>query len=252
MGRPRTGPGPGPEPRLRSPSRRGLIALALATATVVAGGAAILVAREGDAAVVVRPNSVAVIDADTNEVVAQVPVGLRPGPIAAADGTVWVGNLEGRTLTRIDASRREVVGGTDLRDRTPTGVAVDRATVWVAHGLLGVVSLVDVQFGRIRRTVPVARKGPYSSTGSIAADNASVWASSATVRSPACRRSPAGRPRRSRQGGAVAVAVGYGSAWVANSGSTVQRLSLLFERGDRVVHVPSGPGGSRWGRATSG
>ena len=106
------------------------------------------------------------------------------------------------------------------------------------------MSLVDVQFGRIRRTVPVARKGPYSSTGSIAADNASVWVvfGDGTI----ARLSPVtGRPTATESSGRapVAVAVGYGSAWVANSGSTVQRLSLLSNEEIGSYTVPSGPGG---------
>ena len=156
-GPPSDGPGPGPEPRLRSPSRRGLIALALATATVVAGGAAILVAREGDAAVVVRPNSVAVIDADTNEVVAQVPVGLRPGPIAAADGSVWVGILDDRAVTRITGRRLEDVSPQYPRSTTGHRRAsrTGSAPVWVAHGLRG-MGLADRPAVQ-RRSEPISR-----------------------------------------------------------------------------------------------
>ena len=97
----------------------------------------------------VPPNSVAVIDPATNEVVAQVPVGLRPGPIVSDRGYVWVGNLEDRTLTRIDVARRAMAGTFPLGGRTPTGLAVDRGIVWVGHGLLGSVSRVDAEFGHV-------------------------------------------------------------------------------------------------------
>ena len=71
----------------------------------------------------VRPNAVGVIDPETNEIVAEVPAGIRPGPIAASEGSIWVGNLEGRTLTRIDTAQRSAVATVSLDNKTPTGLA---------------------------------------------------------------------------------------------------------------------------------
>ena len=36
----------------------------------------------------------AVLDPKTNELVAEVPVGIRPGPVAVGEGAVWVANLD--------------------------------------------------------------------------------------------------------------------------------------------------------------
>ena len=54
----------------------------------------------------VSPNHVGIIDPKTNEIVDEIQVGLRPGPVAVGDGAAWVGNLDDKTLTKIDAGRR--------------------------------------------------------------------------------------------------------------------------------------------------
>ena len=81
-----------------------------------------------------RPNSVGVIDPGTNAIVAAIPVGIRPGPVAAGAGSVWVGNLQDQNLTRIDPQRRAPSGTVRSDNRTPTGLAIGAGAVWVAHG----------------------------------------------------------------------------------------------------------------------
>ena len=67
-------------------------------------------------------NAVGIIDPKSNEVVGQIPVGIRPGSLAVGSGSVWVGNEQDRTLTRIDAGKR-AVSSTFPLGSTPTGVA---------------------------------------------------------------------------------------------------------------------------------
>ena len=55
---------------------------------------------------VVAPNSVAIIDPESNSVIGSIPVGIRPSAIAVGEGAVWVGNLDDRTLSRIDPATR--------------------------------------------------------------------------------------------------------------------------------------------------
>ena len=98
----------------------------------------------------VPPNYVGVIDPGTNTIVAAIPVGIRPGPVAVGGGSVWVGNLQDRNLTRIDPRQRTGRGAVSLGDRTPTGLAVGASAVWVAHGLQGELSRVEPQFGQAR------------------------------------------------------------------------------------------------------
>src|SRR5688572_14860822 len=100
----------------------------------------------------VRANHVGLIDPGTNEIVAEIPAGIRPGPIDVFGGSVWVGNLQDRNLTRIDAQQRSQAGTVGLDNRTPSGIAVGEGAVWVAHGARGELSRVDPQFGQVTNT----------------------------------------------------------------------------------------------------
>jgi YVTN family beta-propeller protein len=225
------------------PRRRLLLAGAIVFAALVAGVAIVLLlTRQESSSVVVAPNSVAVIDPATDDVVTQVPVGLRPGPIAAERGFVWVGNLEDRTLTRIDVARRTMVGNFPLGGRTPTGLAVDRGVVWVGHGRLGSVSRVDAEFGHVLGVTPVAERGIYTSTGSVAADaTGAIWVvfGDGTL----ARLDRAGRVA-DRTAATISpghVAAGYGSVWVASAlKGRVQRFSPLS-----LAEIDSSTVGSR-------
>ena len=180
----------------------------------------------------VQANQVGLIDPQTNEIIAEIPVGIRPGPVAAGDGTIWVGNLDDRTLTKIDAAQRLATATVSLDERTPTGLAVGEGGVWVAHGMRGQVSRVDPQFDRITSTIEVATG--RARTGSTAVGDGFVWAVFGD--STFARIEPAdARVAASSFAGALpsAVVVASGAVWVANSGdSAVQRFNpQTFEQG---------------------
>ena len=219
-----------PSPLRRGPGRQGLAGFA-ALLGVVAIVVVAFVAFTGDdgSQIVVPPNSVAVVDPATNDVVAAIQVGIRPGPITAGDGALWVGNLDDRNLTRIDARSQRPAGTVSLDGRTPTGLTFDRGTVWVAHGLLGSVSLVDAQFGNVASVTPVTRRGVYSSAGSVAAGAGAIWAAfgDATL-ARLDRATGAVAERTTTDGSPVGVTAGYGSVWIASAfQSSVQRFSPL-------------------------
>ncbi len=67
----------------------------------------------------VPPNHVGIIDPGTNRIVAAIPVGIRPGPLAVGGGAVWVGNLDERTLTKLDSRRRTPAGTFPAREQDP-------------------------------------------------------------------------------------------------------------------------------------
>jgi YVTN family beta-propeller protein len=201
-----------------------LISLAVLAILVVVPVVALLARGGGGGLSRVDPNNVGVIDADTNEIVAQVPVGIRPGPVAAGRGAVWVGNLDDRTLTRLDPSNRTQVANVPLDNRTPTGLAVTPSAVWVAEGRLGSIAQVDPQYKRVIDTIPVAQS---SDAGSVASGGGSVWA--VFGNSTLVRVTPStGRVSGSGYagGGPSGIVFAEGAVWVANSGdATVDRFN---------------------------
>jgi YVTN family beta-propeller protein len=230
--------------------RRPVVLAAVAAALVAVVGAAVLLGRNSQHGLSsVSPNAVGVIDPNSNAIIGEIPVGLRPGPIAAGPGSIWVGNLDDRNLTRIDVAQRARAETIELDGRTPTGLAAGEDAVWVAHGLLGEVSRVDPQFKRVTNTVTVA--SPSSRTGAVAVGEGSVWAvfgDSTLVRIDPVNLQPTSAPVAGPLPSAVVV--GNGAVWVANVGdSTVQRFNpATFEEGPvRPYAVASRPLGLAFG-----
>ena len=222
--------GPPPAaPPTEGPRRRRLpLALtAAAFGLVIAALAGFLATRDSVGGLgSVPPNHVGLIDPETGAIVAAIPVGLRPGPLASGGGTVWVGNLDDRSLTRIDPRRRQPVGSVPLRGRTPTGLASGPAAVWVAHGARGELTQVEPQFGRIVRMIALT-KPPYGTpTGRVAVSASHVWAVYGD--STLARVEPgSGRFTTATVAGATPTGIVFGarSVWVVNAGdSTVQRF----------------------------
>ena len=156
--------------------RRAVLVAVLALLAAVA--AAVILATRGTTTGLsgVRPNHVGLIDPKTNEIVDEVPVGIRPGPLAVGGGAVWVGNLDERTLTKIDAGASGAGRNVPARQPTPTGVAVGAGSVWVAHGALGQLSAVDPEFGQVTKTIDVAGEAIGSTNGAVAVGAGAVWA----------------------------------------------------------------------------
>ena len=232
----------------RSKSRRAMLLLPI-VAVAASAAIAALALQEGPHPVTVPPNSAAVIDPRTNRVVAAVPVGIRPGPVISGGGSIWVGNIEDRTVHRIDPSTKSVVKTILLR-ATPTGLAFGAGALWVAHGRRGQLSRVDPEFYGLT-TADVATRAFGSSTGSVTYGDGWVWA--AFGDSTFARIRPAdGRPSRSTFAGAVptALTVGSGSVWVLSSGdSTLRRFNpTTFEEGAlRPISVGRRPSGLAFG-----
>ena len=226
-----------------------LVAAAVAVAVLVAMVAVLTTRHSGGGLSGVRANHLGLIDPETNKIVAEVPVGIRPGPVAVGAGSVWVGNLEDRTLTKVDPRQRTATGTISLDRRTPTGVAFGEGAVWVAHGRLGQLSRVDPQFDQLAETIDVAAQG--DAQGAVAVGAGSVWV--AYGESTVARIDPAQvRVLASSFAGGVpaALVVARGSVWVANSGaSTVSRFdpTTLEEGALRTISVGSRPTGIAYG-----
>jgi YVTN family beta-propeller protein len=212
------------------------VVIAIGVASVVLAiviPAILVLTRDSGDGIEVPPNYAGVIDPRTGTVTGAIPVGIRPGPIAAGPGSVWVGNVDDRSLTRIDAGRREAVATVSLNGRTPTGIALGDDAVWVAHGRGGELSRVQPRFGQIT-TIGITSPPYAAPQGSVAIGEGAVWAVYGD--STLARIEPNGlRVTATTLTGAnsAAVVVGDGSVWVANAGdATVQRFNAsTFEEG---------------------
>jgi YVTN family beta-propeller protein len=203
--------------------------LAGVAALVLLGVAAALVLRFGGDSgglASVAPNSVGVIDPKTNELVAEVPVGIKPGAVAVGEGGVWVANAEDETVSRIDTQTREIrrtipVGG------LPSDVTVGGGTVWVALGALGELTRIDPdQDDAVSPFPALSGHAPCNAPrASLAFARGVVWF--VCENGLLGRINPSTRKARSIEAGLLTspravrrvfsdVAFGFGSFWFAN------------------------------------
>ncbi len=140
-------------------SRRAVIAACIAGFAAVALGTGLAVLRSGSgSAAQVKPGAVGVVDPVTRRVVADVPLGFSSPLIAAGEGSVWVVDPKGSTLTRIDPETNAVV--TPQRgipaNGIPVGLAVGEGSVWIALNEGRVLSVLEVgpELGDLAATDP--------------------------------------------------------------------------------------------------
>ena len=166
-------------------------------------------------------------------------------PVAAGAGSVWVGNLDDRSLTRVDASDRAVAGTIPVA-ATPTALAVGREAVWVVNARLGTLYKVDPQFENVD-SVEFGVRSIRDTGAGVDLGEGSVWA--AYGDSTLARVDPetlAASASATAGAAPAALVVAYGAVWVANSGDdTVRRFSpRTYELGDvgsfTVCRAPTG------------
>ena len=159
--------------------RRPLLAVALGLA-ILGGVAAALVLTPGSnkaAAIVVPPNSAAMIDENGKTIESYVGVGRRPTAVAVGAGGVWVANSESGTVSRLDPATGKFVDtigvGADLND-----VAVGLGSVWVADGNDGTVTEIDPSLDQVAGTIPQGGQPTVAPDPVfyVAVDSSHVWA----------------------------------------------------------------------------
>jgi DNA-binding SARP family transcriptional activator len=159
-----------------------LLAGAAAVAALVAG---LAFGHSGGAkGIVVEPHSVAVIDPDRNAVVEDIPVGAYPGPLAADDQFVYVGNIGDATFSRILPDRKRVYDNGSL-SRAIDLVAV-RGHLWSAdggvagHTLAPPGTVLDYDLSSAAsRTIPLGpsvQGDEEQTTIAAAPDGSEIWA----------------------------------------------------------------------------
>jgi peptide/nickel transport system substrate-binding protein len=194
------------------------------------------VAADEDAVWVARPEEgrVSRLDPETGAVTTTVRVGPDPSAVAVGEGFVWVTNAGGPTVSQISPDTNEVVATIDACSG-PIGVATGFGAVWVVCAFDAAVLRVELGSGRTEE-VPL----PGTPAG-IAIGEGSVWVSIATSAS-VVRLDPDALEVVSEievGNGPEAVVVAFGSVWVANRlDGTVDRLDP--ETGTRRVTIDVG------------
>lgn len=160
----------------------GVVALATAALAAVLIATAVGVNRlSANAPTAVAPNSVGMIDPNTNRIVASVPVGEGPTRVLASTSGVWILNEVAQSITLIDPATHEPLRTFSV-GITPADLAIDRQGLWVASPS-GQLLLVDPQTQTITRRSQV-HLGPKvlpndtSRVGNLASGFGSLWVES--------------------------------------------------------------------------
>jgi hypothetical protein len=126
---------------------------------------------------VATPNTVAAINTRSGHVDAVVAVGAGPGSVTFGSGSLWVANVDDRTVSRVDPSTLQTVRTLSL-DQPPIGIAATDRAVWVVvsnpGGPSDPVSRINPLFDTVEHFTDVgnvALGGPVA----IAAQGAQLW-----------------------------------------------------------------------------
>ena len=226
--------------------RRKWVWIVAALAVAAAGVAGIFATKGGGSHTTVPENSIVGLDS-SGSIADTVPVGARPVAITSGAGSLWVANLDDRSVTRVDASSGRAVRTISV-GKTPTALAGTRTAVWVADAT-GDVSSIDPSYDRLSSRLHLATLGPgcclYAAstpTPTLAAFG-SIW-----VTDPNGYVSRV-NPRSGRRTALVdvgndptGITAGAGSVWVTNgTDGTVTRIdpATLLTTPIPVGHGPA-------------
>jgi DNA-binding SARP family transcriptional activator len=206
--------------------RRGFRVVVLAAVVAAAAALALTLWPHGsgsDRPAAVSYNSVAVVDARTGRVVDDIVTGDYPGPLAAADGAVWVGNTGDDTIMAMDMKTRQ--RGFAVAVQQPLDLAVIRDRLWIANGTSyasgrpaggGTIQCRGCRSG----TNTIVKIGPRDRQdeppATVASDGRSVWAADGVARTVVRLDARTARiVKRVRGVDAGAIAVAHGAVWAA-------------------------------------
>jgi YVTN family beta-propeller protein len=247
----------------RSPAvldrRRAGLLIALGAAAVVAGGiaaAAITIGSGGATTALPRiaPNSVGVLDPDSNRFVAQIPVGATPAGLALTGDSLWVVNSGDRTVSRIEPDRRVVVR-TIAVPGDPSGIGADDSGAWVVYARTqgqysqsAGAAFIDARYNDVKLTVSLNRL--FDSSGSFALLHGAAWTAGAGF---ATRLDPSGKIVKSIRVSPIGaagfeaesgIAFGEGALWAIGSADIVRIDPSTGEIAARIPIAQNATGGA--------
>ncbi|MGZ8693645.1 MAG: adenylate/guanylate cyclase domain-containing protein [Gaiellaceae bacterium] len=236
-------PKPTREPAARR--RRQLLLGTLGAGAVVVAVAAFLVLHGGTKTLDrVAANSVGIIEPSSGDIVGQVPVGKTPVDIAAGDGFLWVANLDGGTVSKIDPDSRREEDRVSPGGGKPRAISVGAGKVWVANGFSNTLAVL-LPDGGVDHTIELA--GPDD----VAASLDAVWVVEGTHREVTRIDADTYEPATLAKG--EAVAVGPNGVWVANgtkltryNPGTLKKVGPSFELRFPATQIAVGADGVAW------
>ncbi len=215
--------------------RRRLLALGVgAVAVAVAAAIAAVLLLRGDASppVVVRANTVALLDPASGRVVGQIPVGARPTAVAVGHGSVWVANTDDGTVMRIDPETRTVTKTFGIGVPV-SSLAVTADAVWVGNGSAGSVSRIDPRSDGGVDTFDVSDSADElirETVYGVAAVSGSVWVGVGTAVLRLDARTGERQARIDLGAVPIALAAGEGAVWVATGDERLLRIEPSTNR----------------------
>jgi len=234
--------------RRLSPAWKRSRVLVIGGALVLAAAAALVAVRlsGGSSPLAAPPDSIGVIDGDTNALRAVVESGGMPGGIAAGAGALWVTDTADDIVLRIDPARRSAeripVG------HGPTGVTVGDGQVWVANQLDRTVSEINPGALKQVETIEVG-----NGASAIAFGAGSVWVANATDNTISRIDPSAGKAVATIELGAgvpEGIAVGKRAVWVSSSTGELLLVDPDSNRVTQAYPIGNGPQGIAVGKGS--
>jgi streptogramin lyase len=157
----------------------------------------------------------AVVDPQTNRIVAGIDVGSKPVSVAAGEGAVWVGDARDGTVTRIDPASRRAVRTIGI-GAPAVDLAAGGGSVWAATGGFGVITRIDPRLGAVSGHIDLHRAGdpvvPLIASVGVAGGRLWVGAFNGLVRIDPRSGRITGRVRLGHSPG-LQLALNRGSVW---------------------------------------
>jgi YVTN family beta-propeller protein len=241
---------PKPEPRdtpsAQQDRRPRRIAVSVAAGALAMAGLVVLFASgDRDGGATADPNSVALIDTETNELVDDVPVGAEPTDVAVTGGSVWVANAGDDTVSQID-ERTHRVDATIAPGIAVDAMAAGEGAVWASDNRRGLVARIDPNLSTVDRSIRIdSPNSLFNRSTPLVTGAGSVWAVNAG--SAVARIDPRGRRVETEipvGSGPKGIAAGEGGIWVADdTESTVTRIDPATSGVAATIPVGHGASG---------
>ena len=224
--------------RLRIGRRLLLAGALLVVAAVIAVVVRELTEEPGTARGLARvaPDSVAVLNPRSNQIVGQVRIPGRPSLLAAHGRSVWVATDAGGAISAIDG-RSLSVDRVVAADAAVTDIAASGDSVWFLDARRNALVGVDAAYGSVGSRLPLP-PGPRPTRPGVAVGRGAVWATDGTTRllkldprdGSVLRATDVGRPLED-------VAVGAGAIW-AISGAAARVFEIDPRSGAVRASIP--------------